>query len=188
MDLLSKLDNFISSKYKKIKIQKNKLCCDNPQIYNDNISLTCHNCGRINPHYEEILPSSALNPKFQAKTYVPYNSKYRHLSRLNKWDSDYKETTANKSYLDIREICDNYNLGPRIKDRACFVYKYIYIDNNITSRNKIKQSLYIICIKKAATFNNIKLNLNTLLNDYELTMKNYNKAYSKIKKLKELNF
>lgn len=186
--LFDKLDKFISSTKSKKPDKENKNCCDNQELLDDDISLTCKNCGRIYPHYEEILPNTALNPKFQAKTYIPYSYKNKTLYRLNQWDSCYKETTANKSYLVIRNICQKYKLNGKVQDRACYIYKYIYIDNNITSRSKIKKSLYIICVRKAATFNNINLSLKTLLNDYKLTFKHYNKAYSKIKHLKELNY
>lgn len=185
LELFNKLDKYINKE--KLPTKKTK-CCTEPEIYFNNEYLVCHNCGRITDYYEEIDMPTYLNPKFQLKTYIGgFNRKYRHIHRLNLWDMDYRENTANNSCYDITRLCKKYNLNYKIVNKACYLYKYIYIKNNITSRNKIKLALYIICIKKAASFNNEKLNLKTLLNDNNLSMANYNKAYLKIKHLKELN-
>ena len=185
MDLFKKLDDFLDNN----KIEHNYIdCCENMEKREKENYIVCISCGRMFPLIEETDPPIYLNPRFQLKTYIKYSSKFRNLCRLNMWSMDYRENTANNSYNEIKKICEDYNLNDKIYSKACFLYKYIYIDRNITSRNKIKRSLYIICIKKSASYFSQKLNIKNVLEDNGLTFKNYQKAYGKIKHLQELNF
>ena len=186
-ELFKILDEYVDSNLTHLKSDEPN-CCKNPEInLNENgLYNVCYNCGRITPYFEEILPPNYLNPNYQMKTYIKYNSKHRHLWRINNWELGkfYKENTAHKSYLIIKGICEKYELCTKVIDKACYIYKTIYIDNNITSRSNIKMCVFILCIKRAATHNNVKLNVNQVLQDYNLSLKNYTDAIHKIKHLK----
>ena len=133
--------------------------------------------------------------------YAP-GSKYSRLSRLHKWcNYDYKENTANKTYIEIEKLGRKLELNTLIIADACNVYKTIYIDDEISCRDKIRICMYIYCLYVSALnsgysfsiFNvlrNTQLYAHLLTNEKdnkvkkkkELTIENFNKATEKVKK------
>jgi hypothetical protein len=185
-ELFKKLDDFLFGKNEINHISSPVECCSNPKIRCCEIEDVCINCGSINSNIVEQPPdelTSVLNPKFMLTTFVPYSSKYRHIHRLHTWHPQnfcYKENMALQSYKFIKKICDQNKLNEKIYYNSCFHYKRIYIDDNISSRNKIKRCLLIYCIHRSCKDYNKKVNVITILKSNHLSITNYNKALSKI--------
>ena len=106
--------------------------------------------------------------------------------RIQKWQSyDYKENTLIKSFKTIKKIGEKLKIQGKLLDKSCYKYKEIYINKNISSRNKIKRCIYIYCIFIIAYENNIKLNIIEILKDNNLSINNFNNC---LNKLEENNF
>ena len=65
-------------------------------------------------------------------------------------------------------------------DNVCCIYKSIYIDRNVSSRNKIKRSLYIYCLYASCVEYNSEFDIIETLKDNQLSIENYNKALLKV--------
>lgn len=173
------------------KKKEKKECCENKQLILIDNFYTCENCGIVdtNDDYEKLDNEKfrdKLNPKYQLTTKIEYKSKYKNLLRIQKWMSyDYQENTANNSYKEIKKIGKKYNIPINILDISCVNYNDIYIKKNISSRNKIKKSIYIYCIYKEAIFYNENLNIFLILKDNNLSINNFNNCLTK---LNENNF
>lgn len=162
---------------------KEEDCCDNKQIIIDisnNIEI-CSNCGNTE-NYHELIQENAItqiNPYYRLTSIIAYSHKYKHLNRLQKWSNySYKENTVMKSYKDIRELGLKIKLNNDIISKAIRLYKDIYINEKISTRNKIKQSLYIYCLFYYS-FNNNFFNIFEVLKDNNLSIINFNKAISR---------
>lgn len=173
-------------------------CCESPSIFHEDVYRVCRNCARIFMHPEEdICFSNQLNPKYQLTTAIAYSNKnMRDVYRIHKWLSyDYRENKANEQYYFIREIGEKFDMNERMLDNACYIYKSIYIDENVSSRDRVKYALYIYCIKKTFDRFNKSFDIIRALEDttlpkkdklghityVSLTIKNYNDAISKVK-------
>ncbi len=158
-------------------------CCDNQSLitYQNEGTIVCKNCGRCytdNVEYIEI--PSYKNPKFQLSTSIGFSSNPRHrtLVRLHNWNNyDYKENTANKSYKEIETLGKLMKLDHKTIEKANCYYKIIYIDNDTSSRNKIKKCIYIYCLYKASNF---EIDVISVLKENKLSINNFNKALLKI--------
>ncbi len=182
--LFKQLDDFIGIKPPS---EIDRRCCEKPRIRTDGIHDTCVNCGTMNPYNEIIIKKHFLNPKYQLSTCIGYNNKFKPVLRLHKWiNYDYRENMANRNYNEIREIGSKLKLDPWVLDNACMIYKKIYIDDNISSRNKIKKSLFIYCLSKSCYNYNIDFDIIKTLKDNKLSIKNYNKSLLKIKDVSKL--
>ena len=175
------LDNFIIKEELKIDFKEDVDCCYNQSLIKDytNGSVICENCGICyTDNIEYIDVPIYKNPKFHLSTKMSYLPKWRSIHRLHNWSNyDYQENTANKSYKDIEELGIKLGLHNKQIQKATQYYKIIYIDNNTSSRNKIKKCLFLYCLYKAS---NYKLNIIQILNDNNLTINNFNKAMTKI--------
>ena len=126
-------------------------CCDNKKTIIDepnNIEI-CENCGNTEIYYELIQENyiTQTNPHYKLTSVIPYSNKFKHLNRLQKWQNySYEENTALVSYKDIRIIGLEINLSNEIINNAIQLYKHFYINEKISTRNKIKKSLYIYCL------------------------------------------
>ena len=128
-----------------------------------------------------IIRPIFLNPKYQNSTTIRFGGKgCQGVRRIHGWQPDYRENMANTNYKEIRSIMKHLNLHDKVYNNACFIYKGIYIDENISSRNKIKRSLFIYCIFKSASEYKVGVDVIALLERNALTIGNYNKALLKI--------
>ncbi len=178
-ELFKTLDDFIGESPRLIKDDK---CCINPDIQKIDVMDTCLNCGNSKIHEETIIKVKFLNPKYQLSTSIGYGSnKYQPIRRIHLWtNTDYRENMAIKNYTEIKRICNDFNLSEKIKTSSEFKYKKIYIDNNISSRSKIKQSLFIYCIYESCLDYKVDFDIIKALVDNGLSIQNYNKAIFKI--------
>ena len=161
-----------------------KPCCDNKQLRFNEIHKVCINCGRMYLDDDEIIiKQQFLNPRYQLTTAIGYSNKnLKSIYRLHKWlNYDYRENMANKNYIEIREIGNKLNLNHKILNNACYIYKTIYIDQNISSRNKIKRSLYIYCLFRSCLDYHKDYDIIQSLKDNNLSIENYNKSLLKVK-------
>lgn len=175
--------------FNKLKIEKKvekKVCCNNQQILIMDNTNVCENCGMVidKEIYENLDNEKFMvyNPKFALSTKIEYKNKYRKLCRLQQWASyDYKENTANNSYNEIKKIGNIFNIETTILDNACCLYNDIYMKQQISSRNKIKRSIYIYCIYKSCLLKNIyDIDLLEMIEKNNLTIDNFNNAVIKL--------
>lgn len=168
-------------------LSSKKLCCNNQEILIIDNTNVCENCGLVidDNLYENMDNEkfkNVYNPKFALSTKIEYKSKYKSLYRLQKWTSyDYKENTANNSYNEIKKIGKIFNIETTILDNACCLYNDIYMKQQISSRNKIKRSIYIYCIYKSCLLKNIyDIDLLEMIEKNNLTIDNFNNAIIKL--------
>lgn len=172
------LDDFLGEQNKALD---NLDCCINKYIRTDGIFDTCVSCGFMKPHNEVIIKKHFLNPRFQLTTTIGYNNKFKSVNRLHKWiNYDYRENMSIRNYKVIREMGQKLKLDNWIMDNACMIYKHIYIDNKISSRNKIKNSLFIYCLMKSAFYYKKEFNIISCIKDNGLSIENYNKSLLKV--------
>ncbi len=161
-------------------------CCDNPRIRYDEVNKVCVSCGRMFLIDDIIIRPQYLNPKYQSTTTIGYGG-HKSLYRLHKWtNNDYRENMANRNYKEIKAIGEKLNLNNKVLDNACYIYKTIYIDRNVSSRNKIKRSLYVYCLCKSSYEYKLDFDIIKTLKDNELSIENYNKALLKVVDEKKL--
>jgi hypothetical protein len=176
--LLDTLDKFIGNN---TSIYLTDDCCSNKEIKTDGIMDTCINCGLTLEHREDIIKKDFLNPKYQLSTTIQYNKKYNNINRIHKWSNyDYKENMANKNYEEINNIGEKLNMETWEIRNACMIYRNIYIDKKISSRNKIKRSLFVYCLYTSCCQYNKEFDIIKTLRDNDLSIENYNKAICKI--------
>ena len=160
-------------------------CCDNKQIIIDepnNLEI-CESCGNAIKYYELIQENylTQTNPYYKLTSVIPYSNKYKSLHRLQKWGNySYEENTALVSYKDIRKIGLELEINNEIINNAIQLYKNFYIHEKISTRNKIKQALYIYCLFYYSFENNF-FNIFEVLKKYNLTIANFNKAIVRTK-------
>ena len=161
--------------------QEPKPCCDNPRIVHKTEWDVCVNCGTCMDLTDIIIKRQFLNPRYQLTTSIGGGGKYKNVRRLHTWANyDYRENMANRNYKEMRDMGYKLNLHQKIMDNACYIYKGIYINKNVSSRNKIKRSLYVYCIYRSCMDYKKSINIIDLLNENELSIDNYNKAISKV--------
>ena len=180
---LQQLDEFLleSGRINKEEKKEELPCCDNQRLRFDNIYNVCISCGRCYHADEIIIRNQHFNPKYQLSTTIGYGYKYKAIHRIHKWTNyDYRENMANRNYIEIREIGTKLKLTKKMLDNACWIYKSIYIDRNVSSRNKIKRSLYIYCLYASCVEYHTEFNIIETLKDNQLSIENYNKALLKV--------
>ena len=157
-----------------------KDCCDNKKIIIDvpnNIEI-CESCGVSKIYYEleQENQITQTNPYYRLTSIIGFSYKYRNVQRLHKWNNyDYKENTAIVSYKKIREIGLEIKLNNEIINDSIQLYKEFYMDNGISTRFKIKKSLYIYCLFYNSFKNNF-FDIFEILTNYNLTIDNFNKS------------
>jgi len=180
-----KLNDYNNKKEEKI-IKKD--CCNNKKIIIDipnNIEI-CENCGFTKIYYEYVEENSITqsNPYYRLTSIIANSYRYKNIQRIHKWNNyDYKENTAINSYKKIREIGLKINLNNQIINNSIQEYKELYVNNGISTRYKIKLSLYIYCLFFNSFENNF-FNIFEVLNEYNLTIDNFNKAINRSEKKK----
>ena len=197
------LDNAIKKGIFETIIEEKKVidkgCCKKMKIVEDNTYRVCVSCGRNCLNNTDYVQSIFhLKTKYKLSTYMlnDFISKYKSLKRLHKWSNyDYRENAANVCYDEITTIGKSINLSHKVISMARFLYKVIYIDNKISSRSKIKRSIYCYCLYRSACHNKIDINIIELLHNVlqneepyrdNKDISNYNKALSKIKDKEKL--
>ena len=158
-------------------------CCNNKKIIIDepkNIEI-CKSCGNTEIYIELIQDNyiTQTNPKYRLTSIIPYSFKYKHLNRIQKWNNySYKENTALKSYKTIRNLGLEFNLNNEIINNAIQLYKKFYYQDKISTRNKIKRSLFIYCLFYFS-FNNNFFDIFEKLKIKNLSVTHFNKAISR---------
>lgn len=146
----------------------------------------CDKCGLSKPYVEEIKPNTYLNKKFHLTTIIvggKSSKKNYMLKKFQKYSNyNYKEVTMLKSFKEIKKICKHFNLNNKIYDVSISKYKNIFLDLNISSRDKIKKSVYVYCIIYGCNFYNIEIDVKDILNYIRIEKKHYLKALKKIDK------
>ena len=156
-------------------------CCDNKRIIHTDEWDVCISCGLCLDPTDIIIKRQFLNPRYQMTTSIGGGGKYKNVRRLHSWANyDYRENMANRNYKEMRDIGNKLNLHQKVMDNACYIYKGIYINKNVSSRNKIKRILYVYCIYKSCMEYKRKLDIISLLGENDLSIDNYNKAISKV--------
>ena len=180
--LFKQLDTYLLESGKtNIKEEIEEICCENPRYRFCDYYRTCINCGTMIPKDEIIIRNQHLNPKYQLSTTIGYGAKYKAIHRIHKWTNyDYRENMANRNYKEIREIGNKLKLNDKIINNACWIYKGIYINRNVSSRNKIKRSLYIYCLYASCVDYHTEFDIIATLKDNSLSIENYNKALLKV--------
>ena len=177
-ELFKKLDDFIGTNNHKPQEER---CCQKPVIRKMDFFDTCINCGRMYEPFDDIIKEEFLNPLYQSSTSIGYSNKFKGVYRIHKWiNHDYKENMANTNYVIIKSMGKKLGLNEKILNNACMIYKRIYIDNKVSSRNKIKQSLFIYCLYKSCLDYDTSFNIIEALKDNKLSIENYNKSLLKV--------
>jgi hypothetical protein len=170
-------------KYEKNKEEeKKKNCCNNQIIIVDisnNLEI-CESCGNTKKYVEYVEENALtqINPYYRLTSVISSQGgyKFKALRRLHKWNNfSYKENTAISSYKEIRKIGLEIKLINEIINNSIQLYKDFYINNEISTRHKIKKSLYIYCL----FYNSFELNffdIFEVLSNYELSIDNFNKS------------
>ena len=168
---------------KKIETVKLTNCCQNREMIDDFVNnfSVCKNCGITETRQEILFEPNYRNPKFKMSTTMTYMKKYYKLYRLHMWaNHDYKENNANNNYTEIEAICKNMSIANIVYQQACNLYKKIYIDDEISSRDNIKRCMYIYCIYRASIkYGEQPLDIFEMLKKCKLKTDNYNKATNK---------
>ena len=133
--LFNQLDSYLLNKgLAKEKEVEIFVCCENQRHRFDEYYRTCISCGHMTPKDEIIINNQHLNPKYQLSTTIGYGAKYKAIHRIHKWTNyDYRENMANRNYKEIREIGNKLILNDKIINNACWIYKGIYINRNVSS-------------------------------------------------------
>lgn len=185
--------SYLLEQLQEYKVKEEYKCCDNPEIVFDKTYYTCMNCAKCSvDNIEYVERTFYLNEKFHLSTTMSGGFKFNKLKRFHKWaNHNYKEITLMKTLCLFENICNHFNIGERILIRAKFLYKSIYIDNNISSRSNIKTAMYIYCIYESCKENNFKIDLEYMIdfcnidvknNKDKLTTDHYAKCLKKIEK------
>ena len=170
---------------KEEKKEEKEDCCPDKKIIVDipnNIEI-CTKCGNTEIYHELIQENSLTqtNPRYKLTSIIPYSNKFKALNRIQKWNNySYEENTALQSYRDIRKIGLELKLNNEIINYAVQLYKNFYINEKISTRNKIKKALYIYCLFYYSFENNF-FNIFKVLKKYQLSIENFNKAIIRIK-------
>ncbi len=192
--------NLLNDTIKGNEIEENleEYCCGDKQILEDGVYdiRVCGNCGMVFDRPDDDITFACVrNPKYKLSSqmsFIPGN-KYKALYRLHKWNNyDYKENTANTTYTEIEKIGKKLSLNTLIIANACNLYKTIYIDSNISCRNRIKICMYLYCLYKAARHSGRRIKIFNILkatkiDGKSLTVDNFNKATEKLENKLLLN-
>ena len=176
---------------------ENETCCENPEYIFDNTYETCKNCGNsllknIKNEYDSLVYNGLekqrnyLNKKYMNSTIVGncYKKKYNILKLIhNQQNYNYKEKTLMINICDIDKICEHLNLSKIIRNKSKLLYKNIYIDESISSRCKIKKAVYIFCVYKVCSEENIYFELEEILKFSGINLDNYTFCLKKMEKL-----
>ena len=176
-ELFNKLDEFIDIHFPKQKIIYK--CCNNRdiQLSQSLLLFVCVSCGVVtDTPFTKDFYDRYKNPLF-IKTLIPYRPKTRHLTRLSKWANySYKEVvlTNNLEYI-------NSKLGHLDRDVLLFskvLFKQIF--PNMKIRAKIKDALIIYCYYSTSMVCNKEIEIDELLNIFNISIKNYNDLVFKL--------
>jgi hypothetical protein len=174
-----------------IEYVKKEDCCNNKKIiidYEENIEI-CENCGKFNKYeHDDVSINNILNEKFKLSTKISSFGNFNKIRRLQLWGTyNHKEVKANISYKEIYDICERYRIPLVMVDRAKFIYKKIYIIEKNSPRDKIKNSIFIICIlvaliefnegkKYTEIYKEYEIDMINILLENKLSLSNYNNA------------
>ena len=155
-------------------------------IDQENNIEVCTYCGETKKYIEGDEPINHLNNKYHLTSMIVGGKNCRNnyvIKKLHKYNNyDYKEVTMNKSFKEIKKICDHFKLSNKIYNNSVCKYKNIFLDQNISSRDNIKKSVYIYCIVFSCDYNNIEIDVDNLINYLNLKRKHYIKALKKLDK------
>ena len=164
------------------KSPKYEPCCydkRNIQLSPSLLLYVCIECGLVHfdiPHEQDIY-DKFKNPHI-VKTFIPYQYKYRHLHRLNKWGNySYKEVQLDKLLTEIESVM-NDKYDRQLIDRTKALFTELY--DKLSIRAKIKDSLIVYCIYKNSINIGKTIDLDILLELLNVSVKNYNDLNKKI--------
>ena len=163
------------------KVEKHEWVIDSENSYE-----VCVKCGLCR-EYTEIEPTiKYLNNKFHLTTVIVGGKNTREnyvIKKLQKWNNyNYKEVVMNKSFGVIEKICDNFSLTKKVYFMAINKYKNVFLDDKISSRDKIKRCVYVYCILCSCEIYDIDIDIDDLLDYIKVKKKHYLKALKKIDK------
>lgn len=168
----------------KQEINEIKKCCENQEIIidNENDIKVCENCGvvldnNIDLNYSLEKLQLVLNPKFSLTYLIKPKRNFKNIIRLHKWSNyNYHESTAKNDFKIIKKIYIKYNIDIKNFQLSCYLYKKIYIDDKISSRNKIKKALLIYCVFKK----NRHIDIFEILQQNNIGVLHFNKLIEKL--------
>ena len=177
----SELDNFF---LKKEEPKEKYICCENQELYKDNTSLTCYNCGEITiDNFDVVIPKTYLNQKFHNCTLINQSVKFKNIRRLHHFQNyNYKEVVMKKSFSYITEICNKLKLSNTVIEGSKIKYKEIFLDLEISSRSNIKKAMYIYCIFFSCDYYNYEIDIEQIIEIVGIKKKHYNKVLKKLEK------
>ena len=150
-------------------------CCYNKRNIQLSPSLllyVCIECATVHfdiPHEENIY-DKFKNPHI-VKTYIPYQYKYRHLHRINKWGNySYKEVQLDKLLNEIEDVMrDKFDRQLIDRTKALFTEHY----DKLSIRAKIKDSLVAYCIYKNSIDIKKPVDIDEIMKLLNISIKNY---------------
>ena len=156
-------------------------CClnkENIHLSENLLLYVCVECGLVQQGnlYHKDFYSKYKNPNY-VKTFIPYQNKYRHLHRLNKWANySYKEVQQDKL---LREIDTKLvDFDREIKDFTKISFAKLY--DKLSIRAKIKDALIVYCMFQASLMLKKPLEIDDLLKLFNISIKNYNDLNKKL--------
>lgn len=190
-NLFNQLDNFINEE---VKEKEDKDCCDNMNIISCMEHNVCENCGIINDDFclEENTYNNGTFEKNKLnhtlKTYMTYSNKknFKSIQYILKCDNYiYKEVEE----LKLKNRFDNLGLKQYLVFHCFSVYKELYDDYNVITRDNIKNALLLWIIEVVSKQDGTPLSdedffkyfkvLNVDINSYNYLIK---KLITKLKK------
>ena len=168
-------------------------CCmnkDNIELSTNLLLYVCIECGLVQKGnlYQKDFYDRYKNPNY-VKTFIPYQNKYRHLHRLNKWANySYKEVQEDKLLKEIDDKLKDFDRDIRDFTKISFAKKY----DKLSIRAKIKDALIVYCMYQASLMLKKPLEIDELLKLFDISIKNYNDLNKKLPDdklfyLKEMN-
>ncbi len=185
--------------------EKQEKCCEKQDIQKKDFVNVCVNCGRVanniteeeNPYNPNCIKQNIFYPSLTTQTTMSksYNSKYKSLQRISKWNStSSKDTEANKCYKLIEEMMlliipnfkENHCLGEKVLFRAKLYWKAFYYNfrknkaKNPTkpksTRGEPRKCLFGFCIIKGLEYYEVEIKLIDTLKGLEVNIKKYNEV------------
>lgn len=184
---MDKLDLYLDEIYPIEKKMVDKCCIDKRNIIlSPNLLMyVCIECGKVQDyHYLKDYYDKFKNPLI-VKTYIPYTNKYHHLHRLNKWSNyNYHQVQLNRLLIEISIKLKD--MDREVVDFTKIFFSQIY--KNLSIRGKIKDALVVYCIFKSSLMLKKDVDIDDLLEMFNISIKNYNDLNKKLPDDKLLYF
>ena len=167
---------------KKKHIDNRNACCkedENFLLSPHLLVYVCGECGtvkKMEPY--QIEERDPFKNTLDCKTFIPYNSRLRHLARIHTWTSKpYPEQEIERIYRYMQGLDFDRNI---IRVAKIQMNDFYTIDK-IVSRNNVRRGLICYCIYQSHLYLKIPCDIDELFVKCNINHNNYNSAVVKLK-------